>query len=245
MGKADTKSHRRRNHTTSKRKTASKVYGISRGNMRAVEKLFAENARAASAAPEAPKSRQSVLKHLLREARRRGKTFKVKRNLGERAKSIASAPSSPVAQVKALGSMIRKHEGYLLRKHTNARTNNDKAMLSVAQDNYDIAVASIQEYLISQLIEVRKEYINTGTLGEVPEYIREESPYDDIENMTEYLVDFETLIQRNAPQIHTAYITIMRQIVAEMTRVINASLESAGEKKANNVNELAALFSGL
>lgn len=213
--------------------------------MREVEKLFEENARAPEATSEAPKSRQSVLKSLLKQARIKSKTFKIKKSLGERAKSIAAAPSSPVAQVKALGRLIQKHANYLLRKHNSAATNNAKAMLSTAQDNYDIAVSSIQDYLTAKLIEVRNAYVQTGTLGEVPEYVRFESPYEDTENMTIYLVDFEKLIQRNAPQIHAAYIIMMRQIVDEITKAINASLESAGEKKANNVNELAALFAGL
>lgn len=95
--------------------------------MRAVEKLFAENARAASAAsaaPAAPESKRRTMKSLLKALHKR-QTFKV-RNFGERAKSIAAAPSSPVAQVKALGRMIQKHANYLLRKHNSAETNNAK-----------------------------------------------------------------------------------------------------------------------
>lgn len=220
---------------------ASKLYGISARNMRAVEKLFAENARAASAA--APESKRRTMKSLLKAVHRR-QTFKVK-SLGERAKSIATTHGNPVAQVKALGRMIRKYADYLLRKHNSAETNNAKAMLRNAQENYDIAVSSIQEYLSTKLREIGGAYVMAHGFEGMPQYKKVADPYDDIENMTKVLVEFEKTVQTYAPEMQAPYMEMMRQIVDEMTKVINTSLESAGEKKANNVNELAALFAGL
>jgi hypothetical protein len=237
MGKAN-RSQKRRSHTFKKPRDP---YRIRKSNMRELERLIAENERAASSASAAP--RPMTMKKLLKSLRR-SKTFKV-RNFGEQAKSITTTHDNPVTQVKALGRMIQKHADYLLRKRKNAQTNNIKAMLSTVHDNYDMAVIQIQGYLTAKLIEVRTAYVSSGAFEGLPIYKKVEDPYDDIKNLTDVLVRFDRAIQTYAPQIHPAYIIMMRQIVDEMTRVINASRESAGDKKVNNVNALAALFAGL
>ncbi len=122
---------------------------------------------------------------------------------------------------------------------------NMKRLVENEQAGYDIAIVQIQDTLLNKIKGFGSEYVKIHGFDGIPSYEKGEDPYEDIEKMTEFLADFERTIQTHAPELQGAYMGMMRQIVDEMMKVINASLEKVGEKKANNVNALAALFAGL
>lgn len=238
MGKADTKSHRRRTHTSTKRHHKSSE--ISKRNMRLVEEMFSRDAAAsASAAPQKAMSASKIAKML-----RRQKTFKVK-NFGKRALSMVAENGDPVKQVKDLGELVKKHSDYLFRKRNAVVANNSKALIVNAQATYDIAVSLIQEYLDITIRTFGAQYVAAHGFADIPTYEKGDDHYEDVENLTEFLSEFKETIQRRAPEMMPQYTVMMRQVVTEIMKMINTSLEKVGEKKANNVNALANLFSGL
>lgn len=231
MGKTDTKSHRRA-HTVRKKYTGST---ISLKGMN-IENLIKRN----TATSAKPMSARKKVKNMLR----RIKTFKVK-PIGEKALSMVAESGDPVKQVKELGELIQKHSDYLYRKHTNAPTNNAKAIMLSAHSTYDLTVSHMKRYLDEKVREFGAQYVQVHGFAGVPEYEEGDNIYEDVENLTEFLADFKETIQTHAPEMMPKYITMMREVVTELMKLINTSRESVGENKANNVNALADLLAGL
>lgn len=227
------KGHSGSRHSTKKRH-AMNINELVGKNTSAVEAILAS--KPATSARRFAKS--------LRHQSRRNRTFKVK-SLHKNILSIVAENRDPVEQVKALGELIETYADYLIKKQNAAITNNAKATVRKAQENYDIAIVEIQEYLSTTIKAFGAQYVAVhGFLG-TPSYTKGGDIYEDIGNLTELLVHFEDTLQAHAKEMVPPYTAMMRQVVTELMRVINTSLESVGEKKANNVNALTNLLSRL
>jgi len=227
------KGHSGSRHSTKKRHTMN-VNELVGKNTSAVEAILASK----------PATSTRRFAKSLRRQSRRNRTFKVK-SLHKNILSIVAENRDPVEQVKALGELIEMYADYLIKKQSTAITNNAKATVRKAQENYDIAIVEIQEYLSTTIKAFGAQYVAVhGFLG-TPSYTKGGDIYEDIGNLTELLVHFEDTLQAHAKEMVPPYTAMMRQVVTELMRVINISLESVGEKKANNVNALTNLLSRL
>lgn len=188
-------------------------------------------------------SARRMAKSLLRQSRR-NRTFKVK-SPQRYLLSTISEHSDPVEQVEKLGKLMKKYADYLLIKHLESPTKNAKATVAKAQENYDIAIVEIQEYLSTTIKAFGAQYVAAHGFLNTPSYTKEEDIYEDIENLTEILAHFKGIVKTHAKEMLPQYTAMMKQVVTELMRVINTNLESVGVKEANNVNALTNLLSRL
>lgn len=211
-------------------------------NMRAVDEMFARNAAAAVIAAENPTSvKPMTASQMAKMLRKSHKTFKVK-SLAKRALSTVAENGDPVEQVKELGKLVKKYSDYLLRKEFAALSNNQKNAIGKAQSSYDVAVSNIHEYLNTTIRAFGAQYVAAHGFEDIPSYEEGDNPYEDVENSTEFLSEFKETVQKHAPEMMPEYTAMMRGVASEILKVINDSLKTVGENKANNVNDLSRLF---
>ena len=187
-----------------------------------------------------PMSARMMAKQL-RRTKRAMKPFKIK-SLAKRALSTIAENGNPVEQVKELGTLVKKHLDYLIRKNGEAVTKNDKNAYQNAQGKYDIAVAQIKDELDEKMRQFGAKYVSKYGFAGVPSYEDGDDIYEDVENLAHFLSEFKETIEAHAPEIMPEYTAMMSGVASEILKVINDSLKTVGKKEANSVNELSRLF---